>query len=77
MATINSARPKRSVNLALMADGTWKIISDLSPAEIWGELQAATPSIKARLDALSAGEVDEPDDDDEDEKSQSPVVPSN
>lgn len=74
MATINSPRGKRTVQLSLNADGTWKILSDLTPAEIWGELQAATPSIKARLDALSAGEVDE---DDEDEKSQSPVVPSN
>ena len=77
MATISSPRGKRTVQLSLNADGTWRILSELSPAEIWGVLQAATPGIKARLDALSAGEVDDEDDEDGKPVTQSPVVPSN
>jgi hypothetical protein len=66
MATINSPRAKRVVNLAVNEDGTWKIISDLQPGEVKTRLELAQKSVGEVLDRLAAGEKADDEDDDAD-----------
>lgn len=65
MATISSPRAKlaRTVSLAIFEDGSWKIISDLEPAEIKAKLETALAEVNETLDRRTAGETDDDEDD--------------
>lgn len=67
MATISSPKAKlaRTVNLAVFEDGSWKIISDLEPAEIKSLLEEKLAEVNSVLDRRTAGEKDEDDEDDD------------
>lgn len=65
MATISSPRAKltRTVSLAIFEDGSWKVISDLEPAEIKAQLDMAYAEVVNALERRAAGETDEDEDD--------------
>jgi hypothetical protein len=65
MASFTNPKPKRVAQLSVFADGTWKVITDMTPAEAHPVLDKVVDEIADLAARVAAGESqDEPDDDD-------------